>query len=262
MVGELRPALFALVGAVVLVLLVACVNVANLLLARSAAREREVGAANGARRGARTPGSPDAHREPGARGRRRRRRARRRGAGVIAACSRWSAIAFPMPRLDQVSLDLPVVAFTMVVALATGILFGVVPAFVSTSDASEALREGGRHGGGRRLHRVLSALVVAEVALSLVLLAGAGLLMRSFVKLQSTDPGFRADGVLTAAMQLPADAIRRSTGRRAFSANRCRAWPRCRASSTRRVPRACRCRSVHRHELLARRSAQATRMAS
>ena len=109
-----------------------------------------------------------------------------------------------MPRLEQVTLDLPVVAFTMITALATGILFGLVPAFVSTSHAPDALREGGRHGGGRRLHRVLSALVVAEVALSLVLLAGAGLLMRSFVKLQGVDPGFRADGVLTAGVPLPA----------------------------------------------------------
>ena len=102
------------------------------------------------------------------------------------------------------ALDVPVVAFTMVTALATGILFGLVPAFVSTSTASDALRDGGRHGGGRRLHRVLGTLVVAEVALSLVLLAGAGLLMRSFVKLQSIDLGFRTEGVLTAGVQLPA----------------------------------------------------------
>src|SRR5439155_24932141 len=90
----------------------------------------------------------------------------------------------PIPRLDQVAIDTPVIAFTMVATLATGILFGLAPAFVSTGSASEALRDGGRHGGGRRLHRVLGTLVVAEVALSLVLLAGAGLLMRSFLKLQ------------------------------------------------------------------------------
>jgi putative ABC transport system permease protein len=92
----------------------------------------------------------------------------------------------------------------MVTAIGTGLVFGLVPAFVSTSHANDALRDGGRHGGGRRLHRVLGTLVVAEVALSLVLLAGAGLLMRSFVKLQSTDLGFRTEGVLTAGVQLPA----------------------------------------------------------
>jgi putative ABC transport system permease protein len=203
MVGELRPALLALVGAVALVLLVACVNVANLLLARSAARERELGmrSALGAKRGrlvrqmlieslvlASAGGLA--------------------GLAVAALCHR-SLLALvgdriPVPRLDQLALDLPVVVFTIVIALATGIVFGVVPALVSTSHPRDALRDGGRHGGGRRLHRVLRALVVAEVALSLVLLAGAGLLMRSFVKLQSVDPGFRAEGVLTAGVQLPA----------------------------------------------------------
>ena len=203
MVGEIRPALLALVGAVLLVLLVACVNVANLLLARSAARERELGmrSALGAKRGrlvrqmlieslvlASAGGIA--------------------GLAVAALCHRGLLALvgdrIPVPRLDQLALDLPVVVFTIVIALATGIVFGVVPALVSTSHASDALRDGGRHGGGRRLHRVLRALVVAEVALSLVLLAGAGLLMRSFVKLQSVDPGFRAEGVLTAGVQLPA----------------------------------------------------------
>jgi putative ABC transport system permease protein len=202
MVGEIRPALFALMGAVALVLLVACVNVANLLLARSAARERELGlrTALGARRGRlvrqllieslvlATAGGLA-------------------GLAVAAACHRGLLVLIgdriPMPRIDQLSLDLPVVAFTMITALATGILFGLVPAFISTSDASQALRDGGRHGGSRRLHRMLSILVVAEVALSLVLLAGAGLLMRSLVKLQNSDPGFRIDGILTAGVQLP-----------------------------------------------------------
>jgi putative ABC transport system permease protein len=203
MVGELRPALFALIGAVVLVLLVACVNVANLLLARSAAREREVGmrTALGASRG---------------------RLIRQMliesltlavagglaGLAVAAWCHRGLLALvgdrIPIPRLDQVALDLPVVAFTMGTAIVTGIVFGIVPAFVSTSQSRDALRDGGRHGGGRRLHRVLRLLVVAEVALSLVLVIGAGLLMRSFVKLQSVDLGFRPERVLTAAMALPA----------------------------------------------------------
>jgi putative ABC transport system permease protein len=202
LLGELRPALFALIGAVLMVLLVACVNVANLLLARSASREREIGVrtALGAQRGRlvrqvlaeslllATAGGVG-------------------GLAVAALCQRGLLALvgdrIPVPRLEQMTLDLTVVAFTMAVALVTGLAFGIVPAFVSTSHANEALRDGGRHGGGRRLHRVLGTLVVAEVALSLVLLAGAGLLMRSVIKLQGTDLGFRAENVLTAAVQVP-----------------------------------------------------------
>ena len=109
----------------------------------------------------------------------------------------------PVPRLDQVSLDLPVVGFTLITALATGVLFGLVPALLASASANDALREGGRHGAGPRARRTLSALVVVEVALSLVLLTGAGLLIRSFVRLQNVDPGFRAEGVLTARVSLP-----------------------------------------------------------
>src|SRR5438128_8805003 len=202
MVGEIRPALLALVAAVGLVLLVGCVNVANLLLARSAAREREIGlrTALGARRGRLVRQMLTESLVLAAGG-------GMAGLGVAALCHRGLLALvsdrIPIPRLDQMSMDLPVVAFTLVVALVTGIAFGVVPAFVSTNHARDALREGGRHGGGRRLHRVLRSLVVVEVALSLVLLAGAGLLMRSMVKLQAVDLGFRVDGVLTASVQLP-----------------------------------------------------------
>jgi putative ABC transport system permease protein len=203
MVGELRPAVRALVGAVMLVLLVACVNVANLLLARSAARERELGmrTALGASRGRLIRQMLTESLLLGLVG-------GAAGLAVAAWCHRallgLVASGIPIPRLDQLTLDLPVVLFTMVIALATGIVFGLLPAFVSTGTATHALREGGRHGTSRRLRRVLSTLVIAEVALSLVLLAGAGLLMRSFLKLQSVDPGFRADGVLTASVGLPA----------------------------------------------------------
>jgi putative ABC transport system permease protein len=201
MVGEIRPALLTLAGAVALVLVVACVNVANLLLARSAARTREVGmrGALGARRGrlvrqmlteslvlATTGGIA--------------------GLGVAALLHRGLLAVvgerIPIPRLDQVELDLSIVAFALVVALATGIAFGLVPALISAASASDALREGGRHVGGGRLHRVLNALVVAEVALSLVLLVGAGLMMRSFVNQRSIDTGYRSDGVLTARVRL------------------------------------------------------------
>ena len=216
MVGELRPALYALMGAVALVLLVACVNVANLLLARSAARERELGlrTALGARRG-------------------RLVRQMLTESLVLAAAGGVAGLAvaawchqgllalvgdrIPVPRIEQLRLDPQVVAFTMTVAVVTGIIFGLLPAFVSTGHAREALRDGGRHGGGRRLHRVLRTLVVAEVALSLVLLAGAGLLLRSFVKLQSVDPGFKAEGVLTAAVQLPATRYDPSQADRFFT---------------------------------------------
>ena len=202
MVGDLRPALFALVGAVMLVLLVACVNVANLQLARSAAREREIGmrTALGAKRGRLVRQMLTESLVLAVAG-------GMAGLAVAALCHRGLLALvsdrIPVPRLDQVALDLPVVAFTIGIALATGIVFGVVPAFVSTSHTGDALRDGGHHGGGRRLRRVLSTLVVVEVALSLVLLAGAGLLMRSFVTLQNVDPGFRAEGVLTAGVQLP-----------------------------------------------------------
>jgi len=202
MVGEVRPALMALTAAVGLVLLVGCVNIANLLLARSAAREREIGVRT-------------------ALGARRERLVRQMltesmvlaggggiaGLGVAVFCHRGLLALvgdrIPIPRLEQTSIDLTVVAFTLIAALVTGIAFGVVPAFVSTNQARDAIRDGGRHGGGRRRHRVLRSLVVFEVALSLMLLAGAGLLMRSLVKLQSVDLGFRVDGVLTAGVQLP-----------------------------------------------------------
>jgi putative ABC transport system permease protein len=202
MVGDLRPAALALSGAVLLVLLVACVNVANLLLARCAARERELGmrTALGASRGRLVRQMLTESVVLAAAG---------GAAGLLVAVWFHRSLLtlvgdrIPIPRLDQVALDLPMVALTMAIALATGVIFGLAPAFISTSRADEALRDGGRHGSGRRLRRALGALVVVEVALSLVLLAGAGLLLRSFVKLQSVDPGFRTDGVLAAQVQLP-----------------------------------------------------------
>ena len=198
----IRPALLVLSGAVLLVLLISCVNVANLLLARSAARQRELGlrTALGAGRG-------------------RLLRQMLTESLLLASCGGVAGLllAFlfhgallalvadriPVPRLDQVRLDLPVVGFTMLLALGTGLLFGLVPALVGTASANDALREGGRHGSGPRARRALATLVVAEVALSLVLLTGAGLLIRSFMRLQNIDPGFRAEGVFTARVSLP-----------------------------------------------------------
>jgi putative ABC transport system permease protein len=201
MVDEIRPAMLMLSGAVGLVLLIACVNVANLLLARSTVRQRELGlrTALGAKRG-------------------RLIRQMLTESVLLAAAGGVAGLALafafhrgllalvanriPVPRLDQVALDLPVVGFTMLIALGTGLLFGLVPALVATTSANEVLREGGRHGSGPRARRMLGSLVVAEVALSLVLLTGAGLLIRSFMRLQSINPGFRSEDVLTARVQV------------------------------------------------------------
>ena len=201
-VETVKPALGVLAGAVVLVLLIACVNVANLLLARSTVRQRELSL--------RTALGAD-------RGRLLRQMLTESlllslaggivGLGLAVAFHRGLlalvAESVPVPRIDQVALDLPVVGFTLVAALTTGVLFGMVPAFLASGRVTETFRDGGRHGAGPRARRLLGGLVVIEVALSLVLLAGAGLLIRSFMRLQSVDPGFRTDGVLTARVALP-----------------------------------------------------------
>jgi putative ABC transport system permease protein len=214
MVDQIRPALLVLAGAVVLVLLIACVNVANLLLARSTVRQRELGirTALGAKRA-----------------RLIRQMLSESLLLALAGGIAGMVLAFlfhrgllalvanriPVPRLDQVSLDMTVVGFTMVLALGTGLVFGLLPSVFASARADDALREGGRHGASPKSRRLLGALIVAEVALSLVLLTGAGLLIRSFIRLQSVDPGFRAEGLLTARVQVPAARYnddRRSAG--------------------------------------------------
>jgi putative ABC transport system permease protein len=200
--GEIRLALLVLLGAVGMVLLIACANVANLLLARSAARQREVAvrAALGAGRG----------------------RIIRRllteslllaGSGGLAGLMMawWGtdflvSLAPPdLLNLSQVKINAAVLGFTLVIALLTGVIFGLAPAFEATRlNLSESLKEGGKSlGGGMRAQRLRSALVILEVALALVLLVGAGLLIRSFARLQGVDPGFNAQNMLTMRMSLP-----------------------------------------------------------
>jgi predicted permease len=202
LVGRTRTTLWVLLGTVFFVLLIACVNVANLLLARATAREREmaVRAALGA-------------------GRRRIIRQLLTESLLLStlgsACgillAKWAIDALrlfgpqQLPRLQAVSIDGQILLFTLALTLLTSVLFGLAPALQSGRiNLNEMLKEGGRSGtGGRRQRRLRNALVIVEVALALVLLVGAGLLMRSFWKLQQADPGFQAGQVLTTSLTLP-----------------------------------------------------------
>jgi putative ABC transport system permease protein len=195
-VGTTRQALFVLLGAVAFVLLIACANVANLFLGRGASRGREIAvrAALGA-------------------GRTRLVRQLLTESAVLSlmAGALGLVLAFwgirglillapkDLPRLDEIAIDGPVLAFTLALSVAAGILFGTVPALrVSRIDLNDALREGGRsQSGGKRLRYVRSRLTVAEVAFSMILLTGAGLMIRSLLQLQSIHPGFQTENVLT-----------------------------------------------------------------
>ncbi|MGH7553267.1 MAG: ABC transporter permease [Longimicrobiales bacterium] len=198
--GPVRPALLALLGAVGLLLLIACVNIANLLLARAGAREREVALklAIGAGRGAIVRQLLIESVTLGLIG---------GAAGVLLAY--WGIDALVAlapagtPRIDEVAVDGRILGFALLLSAATGLVFGLVPALhLSRPNLSQTLREGGPRASGVR-GRVRNALVVTEMAIALTLLAGAGLLMKSFLRLQAVDPGYRPENVLTVNMLLP-----------------------------------------------------------
>ncbi len=200
--GELRPMLLLLTGAVSLILLIACVNLANLLLARNSARRREltVRAALGAGRG----------------GLVQQLLAETLllsliGGTVGLALARVGVTLLTrlrpenLPQLESLGIDGRVLAFTLCVSLATSVLFGLAPALTSAqTDLMEALRQGGRHGtSGPAGGRLRNALVVTEVAMSLLLLVGASLLLRSVVRLQGQALGIRQDHLLKGHIYLP-----------------------------------------------------------
>jgi putative ABC transport system permease protein len=213
--GDVRPALLVLLGAVGFVLLIACANVANLLLARAAARSKEIAVRT-------------------ALGATRERLLKQLltesilvslaggAVGLLLAYAGVRAMVAmdigDLPRSDEIGIDGTVMLFTLVVSLAAGLLFGLAPAIhTATPNLHGALKEGGRGTtADRGSHALRRSLVVTEVALALTLLTGAGLLLKSFARLQGVDPGFEATNLLTFNLALPPIRYRSDTSQAAF----------------------------------------------
>ncbi len=213
--GRIRPALLLLLGAVAFVLLIACANVANLLLARAASRHREVAirTALGARAG-------DLVRQLLAESLLLSLTGGALGLAIAYASIKALAASNPsrLPRVQDLAIDSHVVLFTLAVAIVTGVAFGLVPALQATRpNLQGSLKDGERGGtGDRRGQAIRRGLVVAEIALALTLLTGGGLLLKSFSRLANVNPGFTAHNVLTFGLALPAAKYGNDTTKWAF----------------------------------------------
>jgi predicted permease len=214
-VGDIRPALLVLMAAVGFVLLIACANIANLSLSRTTERNREMAIRTALGAG--------------------RLRLMRQlltesillaliggSLGLLIAYSVTAAVSkvstSSVPRIDTVTIDGTVLLFTLAISLLTGFFFGIFPAWqASRADVHETMKEGGRSGtasAGKK--RIRSFLVVAEVSISLVLLVGAGLMIKSFYRVLQADPGFNSTGVLTAGFSLPNAQYKDAADQRRF----------------------------------------------
>lgn len=203
-VGDLDRTLWVLLGTVGLVLLIACANVANLLLVRAESRQRELAlrVAVGAGRSQVIRSFMSESVVLAAAG-------ALAGVAIASVAVRASIASVPMdlPRIDEIGLDVRVLGFTLVVTVLCAVFFGLFPLIrFGVDDLAMRLRDGGGargSTGGRDTNKVRSGLVVAQMALALVLLVGSGLMLRSFQALRAVDPGFEAEGVLTARVTVP-----------------------------------------------------------
>lgn len=211
---QARPLLLILMGTVALVLLIACINIASLMFVRAAAREREMAirAALGAGRFRLVRGLLSESILLGILG---------GASGLLVAVWGVRLLVFLAPvaliRTQPIGLNWQVLVFAIVISLGAGFLCGILPALgLSRINLNETLKEGGRTPGGAAHHRRRSVLVVVEIALSLVLLAAAGLLIRSFERVRETDPGFAAQHVLSATVSLGNSAYGQASSVRSF----------------------------------------------